>query len=65
MGEVSREYLRMDQVEGGYTGAAYLSSELLNALKKLETPRTGEVSREYLWMDQVEGGVHRSCLPEQ
>jgi hypothetical protein len=49
----------------GFTGAAYLSSELLDALKDLGTARTGEVSREYLRMDPVEGGVHRSCLPKQ
>ncbi len=49
----------------GYTGAAYLSSELLDALKKLVTTRPGEVPREYVGLDQGEGGVHRSCLPEQ
>jgi hypothetical protein len=48
----------------GYTGAAYLSRELLDALKELGTPMMGEVSREYLRMDQIEG-VHRSFLPEQ
>ncbi len=55
-GEVYREYLKVK-------GAAYLSSELLDALKDLGTARPGEVTREYLGLDQGEGGPGTEGLP--